>query len=467
MSSYGRHGNRSGSGRSYGGRKNTSGGSRMEWIRKAKVATDGSLSGASCCQKDNSPLISECASGKVSSFSPKPALDINLPQESLLPLVKDLASDMENLKPMPTDNDSKHLGSMLTSDYSSKESLSISSESDPSHMHPVRAKTQSCASKGPTERASEMYDTPIKPSSVVCLMEDRIPEKGKQTVDIFQENADNSGRPEDTDGASAIKRFDICPKSCAVKIKPSLHVINKEKRNQLKRAAEGRNIVILRPGMVLMKGYITCDEQISIVKTCRELGIGDGGFYQPGYRDGSKLHLKMMCLGKNWDPQTNEYGDTRPIDNSKPPGIPDNFHDMVKKAIKDSNACIQKSNSRADAGNMIPAMSPDICIVNFYSRNGQLGLHQDKDESAESINRGLPVVSFSIGDSADFLFGDVGDIDEAKKVILESGDVLIFGGKSRRIFHGVTSIRPDSAPLSLLQATDMIPGRLNLTFRQF
>ena len=83
------------------------------------------------------------------------------------------------------------------------------------------------------------------------------------------------------------------------------------------------------------------------------------------------------------------------------------------------------------------------------------------------MKQGLPVVSFSIGDAAEFLYGDDRDIDKADKVILESGDVLIFGGKSRLVFHGVTSILSKTAPISLLEANDMIPGRLNLTFRRY
>ncbi|PWA41644.1 alkylated DNA repair protein AlkB [Artemisia annua] len=265
------------------------------------------------------------------------------------------------------------------------------------------------------------------------------------------------------------KRYDICYKSAskAVKLKPSLAVINREKRNQLNRSKQGQNIIMLRPGMVLMKGYISLNDQVSIVKKCRELGLSDGGFYQPAYREGTKLHLKMMCLGKNWDPQTKLYSDTRPSDNAKPPAIPDTFSDMVKKAIRDSNAYLEEKNPNAYAGQLIPSLSPDICIVNFYTESGKLGLHQDKDESPKTLKQGLPVVSFSIGDSAEFLYGDDRDIDTADKVILESGDVLIFGGKSRLVFHGVTSILPKTAPISLQEATDMIPGRLNLTFRRY
>ncbi|KAK9058859.1 hypothetical protein SSX86_023703 [Deinandra increscens subsp. villosa] len=263
--------------------------------------------------------------------------------------------------------------------------------------------------------------------------------------------------------------FDICPKKVgsAVKLKTPIHVKNRERRNQMKQATSGDSMKILRSGMVLMKGCISPDDQVSIVKTCRELGIGDGGFYQPGYRSGTKLHLKMMCLGKNWDPDTHTYTDIRPFDNSKPPGIPEKFLEMVKKAIKDSNEFILGNASSSDERKAFPPMSPDLCIINFYSKSGKLGLHQDKDESETSLRKGLPVVSFSIGDSAEFLYGETRSVDEADTVTLESGDVLIFGGKSRSIFHGVTSVTPNTAPTSVMEATDMLPGRLNLTFRQY
>lgn len=72
-----------------------------------------------------------------------------------------------------------------------------------------------------------------------------------------------------------------------------------------------------------------------------------------------------------------------------------------------------------------------------------------------------------MGDSAEFLFGDQRDVNKAEKVLLESGDVLIFGGESRHIFHGVMSIVPNTAPLALLERTKLQPGRLNLTFRKY
>nr|GEU50035.1 oxoglutarate/iron-dependent dioxygenase [Tanacetum cinerariifolium] len=94
-------------------------------------------------------------------------------------------------------------------------------------------------------------------------------------------------------------------------------------------------------------------------------------------------------------------------------------------------------------------------------------LKEDRDESSNSLRKGLPVVSISVGDSARFLYGHNRDVRKANEVLLESGDVLIFGGKSRNAYHGVKAIIPNSAPLPLLQQSKLRPGRLNLTFRQF
>lgn len=107
------------------------------------------------------------------------------------------------------------------------------------------------------------------------------------------------------------------------------------------------------------------------------------------------------------------------------------------------------------------------CILHFVYHILTNACLPDKDESEENIHAGIPVVSFSIGDSADFLYGDERDIDMANKILLESGDVLMFGGKSRNIFHGVTNIRPMTTPRLLLDETNLRQGRLNLTFRQY
>lgn len=92
---------------------------------------------------------------------------------------------------------------------------------------------------------------------------------------------------------------------------------------------------------------------------------------------------------------------------------------------------------------------------------------QDRDESESSLKKGLPVVSFSIGDTAEFLYSNQRDVEKAEKLLLESGDVLVFGGESRHIFHGVSAIVKETAPKSMIDESKLRPGRLNLTFRQY
>ncbi|KAK8929009.1 hypothetical protein KSP39_PZI017864 [Platanthera zijinensis] len=247
------------------------------------------------------------------------------------------------------------------------------------------------------------------------------------------------------------------------KLNKPLHVLNKEKKKDFERFKNAPEPQYLRSGMVLLKKFINTADQVKVLNKCRELGIGSGGFYRPGYSNGTKLHLQMMCLGKDWDPDSKLYKDSRLFDDVVPPEIPGEFKILVDGALHTAHNFLRRSSRSVEE---IPNMSPDVCIVNFYDNSGKLGLHQDIDESRESLAKELPVVSFSVGDSAEFLYGDVRDADKAGKVILDSGDVLIFGGKSRLIFHGVASIKPNTAPAFLINETAVRPGRLNLTFRQ-
>ncbi|KAI3705851.1 hypothetical protein L1987_76095 [Smallanthus sonchifolius] len=215
-----------------------------------------------------------------------------------------------------------------------------------------------------------------------------------------------------------------------------------------------RNVVfsrqVLGSGMVLFKNYLTLMGQVEIVNMCNKWG---GGFYQPS---GVEFGPRMMCFGRNWDPVT-RYKKRYTSDGSEPPTLPYHLVSLAKHAIQDTACHVAK----------LPSICPDICLVNFYSTSSRLGLHQDHDESSDSLKAGLPVVSISIGDSAEFLYGHTRDESKLDKLLLESGDVLVFGGKSRLIFHGVNRILPHSSPEPLLQAIGLRPGRLNLTLRQF
>ena len=102
------------------------------------------------------------------------------------------------------------------------------------------------------------------------------------------------------------------------------------------------------------------------------------------------------------------------------------------------------------------AKPPEACLVNFYDPDAKMGLHQDRDENEFSA----PVVSVSLGDQCLFRVGGVSRNDPTRSFRLSSGDVFVFGGESRLIFHGVDRIYPGTSTL-LKNA-----GRINLTLRR-
>ncbi len=99
---------------------------------------------------------------------------------------------------------------------------------------------------------------------------------------------------------------------------------------------------------------------------------------------------------------------------------------------------------------------PDACLINFYDAQARMGPHQDRDEADFSA----PILSVSLGDSCRFRYGGDNRRDPSESICLESGDILVFGGPARRMFHGVDRILPQSS--TLLDP----PGRINLTLRR-
>lgn len=99
---------------------------------------------------------------------------------------------------------------------------------------------------------------------------------------------------------------------------------------------------------------------------------------------------------------------------------------------------------------------PQACLVNYYSDQARMGLHQDKDEQ----DLETPVVSISLGNTCLFRVGGNSRTDKTGSFKLASGDVVVLAGQSRLCFHGVDKIYP--ATSTLLKNG----GRINLTLRR-
>ena len=97
---------------------------------------------------------------------------------------------------------------------------------------------------------------------------------------------------------------------------------------------------------------------------------------------------------------------------------------------------------------------PDACLINRYAPGARLTLHQDRDEN----DLRQPIVSVSLGLPATFLWGHETRGGKLRRVPLVHGDVVVWGGPSRMVFHGVDVLKDGQHPL-----TGTL--RYNLTFR--
>ena len=122
------------------------------------------------------------------------------------------------------------------------------------------------------------------------------------------------------------------------------------------------------------------------------------------------------------------------------PALPDAFRALAHDAA-------------ARAG--YPGFVPDACLVNRYVPGARLSMHQDRDEK----DLRAPIVSVSLGLPAVFAWGGDARGDRARRVPLQHGDVVVWGGASRLRYHGV---------LPLAEGEHAFAGaaRINLTFRK-
>ena len=145
-------------------------------------------------------------------------------------------------------------------------------------------------------------------------------------------------------------------------------------------------------------------------------------------------------LGWVTDRKGYRYAALNPINNQAWPSMPDSFKQLAAQAA-------------TAAG--FDYFEPDACLINQYKIGARMSLHQDKDEQDFS----QPIVSVSFGLPATFQFGGFERADKPLKLLLEHGDVVVWGGESRLRFHGIL-------PLKAGIHQELGDVRINLTFRR-
>lgn len=202
-----------------------------------------------------------------------------------------------------------------------------------------------------------------------------------------------------------------------------------------------RRRVELGPGAAILGGF-ACDQAEALLEQIASLSsIAPFRHMQtPGGRRMSVAMLNAGPLGWVSDTSGYRYATTDPQTGRTWPTIPPIFMELA---------------SRAAQALGFDRFVPDACLINRYAPGTRLSLHQDRDEQDHQA----PIVSVSLGLPATFLWGGLQRQDRTTRYRLAHGDVAVWGGPSRLMFHGISELKDGVHPL-----TGAL--RYNLTFRK-
>ena len=203
---------------------------------------------------------------------------------------------------------------------------------------------------------------------------------------------------------------------------------------------------VLAPGAVHVPDWLDLETQRRLVVACRGWAVDGPGIRAARLPNGGVMSVRSFCLGWHWYPY--RYSRTRDDQDGSPvTPFPGWLGDIGRRAVADAYGGTERC-----AG-----YQPDIALINHYTAEARMGLHQDKDEKVLA-----PVVSLSIGAPCLFRFGN--PVHRGKPwtdVELRSGDLVVFGDESRLAYHGVPKMLSEPQPPD----TGLTGGRLNITLR--
>jgi alkylated DNA repair protein (DNA oxidative demethylase) len=184
------------------------------------------------------------------------------------------------------------------------------------------------------------------------------------------------------------------------------------------------------PGAVWLHGFVE-DHTAALIQSIEAIAAAAPfrNMVTPG---GFTMSVAMTnCGAAGWttDRRGYRYAALDPLSEQPWPTMPALFTEIASRAA-------------ATAG--FPGFAPDACLINRYEPGARMSLHQDKDERDFT----QPIVSISLGLPATFLFGGEKRTDRPKRLRLENGDVVVWGGPARTLFHGIDPLRPGSHSLT-------------------
>lgn len=196
----------------------------------------------------------------------------------------------------------------------------------------------------------------------------------------------------------------------------------------------------LRPGVVWLHGFALAQEAALAEGLEAVLAAAPWRHMETPMGPMSVAMTNAGPWGWVGDRQGYRYAELDPLSGQPWPPIPP--------------AWLALAQGAADAAGLGP-FTPDACLVNRYAPSTRMGLHRDRDEADFSH----PIVSVSLGLPATFLLGGAKRSDPTQGLQLVHGDVLVWGGPERLVYHGVRPVKAGQHPWAGA-------CRVNLTFRK-
>ena len=197
----------------------------------------------------------------------------------------------------------------------------------------------------------------------------------------------------------------------------------------------------LAPGAVVLHGFArdTGPELLAAVQTIS----AEAPFRHLITPGGLRMSVAMTnCGERGWvsDRTGYRYDAVDPESGRPWPAMPAVFRSLAEHAAEAAG---------------YSGFAPDACLINRYLPGTRLSLHQDRDE----LDLRAPIVSVSLGLPAVFLWGGLRRADRPGRFRLAHGDVVVWGGPSRLVFHGIAPLADGDHALTGSE-------RINLTFRK-
>lgn len=192
---------------------------------------------------------------------------------------------------------------------------------------------------------------------------------------------------------------------------------------------------VIEPGLVILRGALSMTQQLDLAAAATSWGKsrGEDGFYSFDEATGERVFNAATSRGR----------------------IYDHISRFPEWVVALCNDAVRRARILDTA---MPSMTCTHLLLNYYAGPEGLQWHRDIYENDGTGDH--PIVNISIGSACCFAFKHH-DEDPDREVVLESGDVLLFGGPCRYIKHTVQEVLLDHLP----KAWPYGQGRFSFTFR--